>query len=355
MAEIAGFGLSHYPGPLVPPELWPRMLTRNVKIGRTDAELFADKQRWPQPMRDEWGDDEGVSAARRHQRALLDGYRQMRAELDAFAPDFVLIWGDDQFENYRKDCIPAFALGIFDEVVCTPYGRGKTSFQTDTNSWGLPADQELRVQGHFEAGAALYRGLLDAGFDPAYSLSTRHEDGLAHAFANTIVFLDYERAGFPYPVVPFHVNCYGSQLLKTGASVFGEGENRLTPPGPSPARCFALGAATARLLAASPWRVAVIASASWSHGSLTAKNGRLYRDVDADAARLDDLRSGRFTRWGELSEAELDETGQHEFLNWICLAGAMTALDYRLERMDFVETHLFNSAKCFARFGPGPR
>ena len=33
-----------------------------------------------------------------------------RAALDAFNPDFVLMWGDDQYENFREDIIPAYCI-----------------------------------------------------------------------------------------------------------------------------------------------------------------------------------------------------------------------------------------------------
>ena len=36
---------------------------------------------------------------------------------------------------------------------------------------------------------------------------------LAHAFLNTVLFLDYDRQGFPYPVIPFQVNCYGRRVI----------------------------------------------------------------------------------------------------------------------------------------------
>jgi hypothetical protein len=353
VAQVAGFGLSHYPGLLVPAQFWPQMLTLNVKKGRLAAEVFHERQRWPESMRAEWGDDAGKSAAMRHRDALVRGYRLLRRQLDAFAPDLVLIWGDDQYENYRDDCIPAFAVGMFDEIVCRPYGRGRSSFGTDESAWGLSPDAPLTIPCHYDAAEGLMNHLLNDGFDPAYSLSTQHADGLAHAFANTVLFLDPDRRGFPYPVVPFHVNCYGRQLLRTGASSVGAGrDGRLTPPAPSPARCFAIGESTARHFAATSWRVALVASSSWSHGSLTVKHGRLFPDEKADHARLEELRQGQFDRWRTLTGDALEDAGQHEFLNWICLAGAMSELGQQAEMVDFVRTLLFNSSKCFAYFPP---
>ena len=352
MAEILGLGLSHYPGPSVPVEYWASMLEKNVEIGRVTPELFADRSRWPAGMLAEYGNDEGLAAAKAHRARLLDGYRKLRAELDAFDPDVVLIWGDDQYENFKRECVPAFCIGVLNEVVGKPFAGTLGPFKTRTNAWGLPPDYEMHVKCHAKAGSDFTEALLDEGFDVAYMMEPRHGAGLAHSFNNTILYLDYERRGFDYPIVPFHVNCYGRQLMKVAAGAHGEGRDVTSPPAPSPRRCFEIGQATARFFAASPWRVALIASSSWSHGSLTAKHGRLYPDLDADRQRYQDLKNGAFTRWGELTRAEIDDAGQSEILNWICLAGAMTELGRDIEVVDYVETYVFNSSKCFALARP---
>ena len=353
MGQVLGLGLSHYPGPLVPVEHWPRMLARNVKVGRIPPQVYANRDAWPAPMRAEWGDDEGRTAAVRHRDRLLAGYAALRSELDAFAPDLVLVFGDDQFENFRLDGVPAFCAYLFDELTCFPYGGGKIPFETDQNDFGLPPDTPLTVRGHREAAHALVAHLLGEGFDLAWASTTRHPAGLAHSFANTVLFMDLPAAGrdFHYPLIPLHVNCYGGQLLTGAARGAGADAPAVSsPPSPTPARCFALGAAIGRFFAASPWRVAVVASSSWSHGSLTARHQRLYPDVEADRRLRADLDSGGWTRWGELPRQAIEDAGQHEVLNWICLAGAMAALGQRPQVVDFVESWVFNSSKCFALF-----
>jgi hypothetical protein len=354
MGEILGLGLSHYPGPVAPPQYWSRMIARNVEVGRIAADLYNDKSRWPKAMLEEMSDDNGLAAAEEHRRRLLAGYSVLRDALHAFKPDLVLIWGDDQFENYKKTCVPAFALGIFDQLDVRPFGGGKQVFQTTENVWNLPPETPLRVRGHRKAASELARHLIEDQFDIAYSLEFGHPAGLAHSFNNTVLYLDYEAHGetFGYPIIPCHVNCYGSDLMKTAAGMIGEGEDVLSPPAPTPRRCFDLGASIARFFAASPWRVALIGSSSWSHGSLTKKHGRLYPDLEADQRRHDELKNGEFRNWGKLTEAEIDDTGQHELLNWICLAGAMTELNRSVEIVDFVPSYIFNSSKCFAAFPP---
>jgi hypothetical protein len=354
MGELLGLGLSHYPGPIVPVEYWPRHLRTQVERGRLAADLFEDHSRWPTRMQAEWGADEGQSAARAHQAQLVAGYRRVRQALDEFAPDLVVMWGDDQYENFRKDCIPAFCVFILDEATGQPLADGeRQAFRTSANVWDLPPDTTIRVPGHRQAANELTRALLANDFDVAYAYLTKHPRGISHSFANAILYLDYDRRGFGYPLVPFHVNCYGNQLMTTSANVVGEGIGELSPPAPSPRRCFEIGRATARFFAASPWRVALVASSSWSHGSLTAKHQRLYPDVEKDRARYEELQQGRFGDWARLDIHELEDCGQHEFLNWVCLAGAMAEAGQQPAFTDMAETYIFNSTKCFAIFPPG--
>jgi hypothetical protein len=96
--------------------------------------------------------------------------------------------------------------------------------------------------------------------------------------------------------------------------------------------------------------VALIGSSSWSHAFLTEKNCWLYPDLESDRLRVDELRSGRFSEWGSLQSSQLEAAGQHELLNWVCLAGAMTELGRSAEVLDFVETYVLNSTKVLAVF-----
>jgi hypothetical protein len=42
-------------------------------------------------------------------------------------------------------------------------------------------------------------------------------------------------------------------------------------------------------------------------------------------------------------------------LNWTCLAGAMSELNYKADIVDWVETWTFNAPKCMAVFKPVTR
>ncbi len=47
---------------------------------------------------------------------------------------------------------------------------------------------------------------------------------------------------------------------------------------------------------------------------------------------------------------KLEASGQHEVLNWLCLAGAAAELGHKMHLVDWVETWIFNAPKCLAVF-----
>lgn len=343
MGELLGIGLTHSPAFQFPDENMADILRRTLRSDRVPAWL-KDVRNWPKPMQEEWGDDEGLTSARRHRQVMVESFRQLRAALDEFKPDFVLIWGDDQYENFQEDVVPPFCVYIFDLLECLPYKRSPAVNAT-SNVWGQPEDKVVPVRGHREAAMHIARELISRDFDIAYAYKPHHHPTLGHAYMRTILYLDYDQKGFPYPIIPFHVNCYGTDLLRQGRV-----RDEEAPPAPTPRRCFDLGRAVARIIRESPWRAAVVGSSSWSHAFLTKKGHGLWPDIESDRARLEELRSGRHVQWRNLSPETLTEAGQHEFLNWICLAGAME--DRKAEVLAYAETWIFNSGKVTALFRP---
>jgi len=348
MGAILGLGVTHYP-PLTGRDENMARILRRVLADPDLPERLRRPEGWPEPMRREWGADEGLASARRHREALVSWFRKARRLLDDFAPDVVLIWGDDQYENFKEDVIPPFCVGAYESIERRPWADSALP-----NAWDEPKDARFTYPGHRAAAKALTTGLLEEGFDVAYAYRPLHHP-LGHAFTNTLLYLDYDRQGLAYPVIPFQINCYGRRVISQRggqAGVAGVKEADLDPPSPSPARCFDLGRAAARVLAASPWRVAVIASSSWSHAFLTPKNYLLHPDVEGDRAMYAALRAGDYEAWRRTPLSAIEDSGQHEMLNWLCLAGAMAELGRKPSEIDLVETYIFNSSKCFAFFPP---
>jgi hypothetical protein len=347
MAEVLGIGMHHTPHYRYPVAPLGGFLKRLLARPGVPAEMRAPGN-WPAGMRAELGDDGGLSVAVEMRRIHEAALRRLRVELDDFAPDLLVIFGDDQRENFQEEIIPPFCLHVYDSVDTLPF-HDEPASMGQPNVWGRPPDEVVTHRGHKAAGLHLGRELIARGFDMPYALRPRDKHGLAHAHLNTVTFLDYDQQGFSYPIVPISVNCLGSDVFETlGVRPVGA-EADAPPPGPSPRRCFALGQAVRAICEASPWRVAIIGSSAWSHCFLTRKTHGLWADLEADAARFAELQAGRQAAWADLSTEEVVAAGQHEMLNWICLAGAMA--DRRPEILAWTQVYV-GAGHCVALFRP---
>jgi hypothetical protein len=109
VGDILGFGISHYPAFSANDD----QMSFLFKFALADPDVPAsvkDPATWPEQMRAAYADDNGAAAASRHREDMLVGLRRARTALDEFKPDFVIIWGDDQYENFQEDVIPAFTV-----------------------------------------------------------------------------------------------------------------------------------------------------------------------------------------------------------------------------------------------------
>lgn len=344
MAEMLGIGCSHGPGIVGPLERGGHYLRQHLQEDETPADL-KDPKNWPKQMQEEWGDDEGIAYAKKYQEILQPAYRKARAAIDEFNPDFVLIFGDDQYECLLEDLLLPFNVFAIDEVEGVMRGA-------DTGGGSA------RILGHKEAAGYLVKELVNSGFEVGCSWKLPHRDMYGHAFTTTLRYLDLDNQGWGYRLVPFAVNCYGSDLRVPNEQYpdpRGIGrrlENVKVPPPPAPVpwRCYDIGRKVGEILEASPYRAVVIGSSSWSHASLTTKNHYLWPDVAADRERLVELKAGEQWKWRDLTPEQLQDSGQHEFRNWICFAGAMHGR--KADYLVWAEAYTNNSCKCVAIFEP---
>jgi hypothetical protein len=187
MGEILGLGCTHYPGLLLPDERLPAGFHHLLTAPNVPAKR-KDPANWPSELLSELGNDKGVSSARRYGARIADGFRAVPKSLDEFDPDLVLIWGDDQYENFREDIIPAFCvMGLDDDFALKPWHTGNGA---KTDRWNEPADWTMKLHGARNAAKHLASGLIERGFDMSYAYKTLHQEGLAHAFINTLLYLD---------------------------------------------------------------------------------------------------------------------------------------------------------------------
>ena len=356
MGEILGIGTTHYPG-LTATDRGMSSIWQHIINAPLIDPKWKDQENWPDGMAEEVGDDQGLAAAGRYRERMWENFRAQRRMIDDFEPDFIVLVADDQYENFKEDIIPPFCVyGLDDDFEQEVWAHGFMSGKD--NYWGEPSDLKVTFHGHREGAKHLTAGLIERGVAMPYAYKLLHSPVLAHGFNYTMLYLDVDRRGFPHPVIPFHVNCYGSSVITSGGfadHLFKEPEETGVPdpPGPNPALCHEVGAKMAETLAESPYRAVIMASSSWSHCFLSPNSGWVVPDFDSDRMMLEALKDGDYKTWRQRDIADVEAAGHHEMLNWHVLAGAMEALDRKAEITDYVETFIFQSNKCFAAFPAG--
>jgi hypothetical protein len=355
MGEILGIGTTHHPSLTGTDEAFAGTWQRIVNAPRVDAK-WRDKRNWPAGMLDEVGNDLGLSAGKRYRERNWANFRKQKKIVDDFNPDFIVIIADDQYENFQETIIPPFCVfGLPDDFEQEVWSHGFAGKQA--NYWNEPRDWKMKVPGHREGAKYLTTGLINRGVAMPYAYKLLHSPILAHGFNYTVLYLDCDRKGWKHPIVPFHVNCYGSSVISAEgayAHLFKEPVQKGLPDpvGPNPALCYEVGYRMAETLAESPYRVCIMASSSWSHCFLSTNTGYVLPDFDEDRKMLAALEKGDYETWRNRTIDEVEAAGHHELLNWHVMAGAMAALKRKPQILDYFETFIFQSDKCFAVFPP---
>jgi 2,3-dihydroxyphenylpropionate 1,2-dioxygenase len=209
--------------------------------------------------------------------ATIASMRELGKLLDETRPEVLIFLGSDHLETFSLDCVPAFAILAGNRAIAEFAGR----------KYNLPIHREMAED--------FLNKLVRAGFDMAYS-----EDAvLGHTFA---VPFEFVLEGRDIPVIPFHTNVY-------------------LPPLPSPNRCARLGEEIARIVAARPERVAILASGGMSHYPGTWKYPQ--PEFEFDRWVIGELERGNAKAVLDLTVEQLDEVGNTELLSWAILLGAI--------------------------------
>ncbi len=311
MAEILGLGCSHGPIILTPPENWAK--------GRERLFQRVPNYEPPPQLLVELGDDNGLSQDRVDQQRVIESFKVMHDQLHEWNPDVVMIIGDDQAENFKEDNLSPFCLYTGETVDGYPFQRPAAR----TNLWDAAPETKFTFRCPKPFAREMRNHLIRDGFDLASASALQGwEWGLAHAHINPLMFLDPEGI---FPLLPFFVNCYGEEA---GPDY---------PPRPTPSRCYELGQGIRRFLDTRSERVAVVASSSWSHSFLAHKFQCREIDLEFDRRNLEWVRSGQGSKLAELSPEEIQQSGDHEILNWIIALGILG--DRPAEIVDVRESH----------------
>jgi 2,3-dihydroxyphenylpropionate 1,2-dioxygenase len=229
---------------------------------------------------------------RRMVEDLIAVVRDMGRTLTAARPDALVVIADDHLNVFSFDAVPAMCVRIGRSVARM---EQDDAIEFDRALEGLPARYPL----HEELANRILEDGLEAGFDFAASWSAP----LDHAFLSPVSTLCGDAA--PPPLVPFWVNCF-------------------VAPMPTARRCFSAGQHIARVVAASSWRVAVIATGGLSHFPELSLSRVGESDVAFDRQLVEAMEKGDHAGLCALTTKELHASGSHEFLNWMVLIGAVS-------------------------------
>lgn len=294
MAQIVlGIGASHSPQVSIPATHWSLLrekdehdqrldypgLLRRAKAG-IESELIQEKMQ------------ARYDACQKAVRDLSDAVQKAK-------PDVVVIFGDDQHEQFYDDNMPTFAIYHGKSVPVVKHtGRNQSAWKlAEEESWAETAQE-------YPAGQALadhlIKSLILDEFDIARCNRLRAEIGVGHAFC---FFYRRILPGGAIPIVPVMVNTY------------------YPPNQPTPKRCYALGQAVRRAIES--WdgnqRVAVLASGGLSH---------IIMDEDLDHITIAALKSKDREGLYRLPREKLIG-GTSEILNWVALAGVVEPMELR--------------------------
>jgi aromatic ring-opening dioxygenase LigB subunit len=227
--------------------------------------------------------------------------------LKAAKPDVVVVFGDDQQEQFHDDNMPMFAIYHGKGLPVVKHNNLRPAAWKDAEEKGW-AETAPEYEAASDLADHLIRALTDAEFDITRCNKLRAEIGVGHAFS----FL-YRRVlpGSTVPMVPVMVNTY------------------YPPNQPTPKRCYAFGQAVRKAIESwdSHKRVALLASGGLSH---------VVIDEEIDAMVIDGLKNKKPEVLFQLPRKKL-RGGTSEILNWVALAGAMENRD--LKYLEYVTTY----------------
>jgi len=139
MAEILGIGCTHRPVMLRRNEDWTGIM--RVTLDDPDMpERMKNPANWPAQLREELGNDWGASTAARYREVYCQHFAAARTALDDFKPDLIVMWGDDQYENFKEDIVPPFAVLAYEDQDIQPWAHRRSP----DNPWNEPASTSPR-------------------------------------------------------------------------------------------------------------------------------------------------------------------------------------------------------------------
>jgi len=280
---------------VTPPEKWDELRERNRNV-------YAQRQQVAVPPPHPRMNAESMEDVQTRYARVRNGLFELKRIIKESKPDALIVIGDDQNENFTAQNVPQFAIYTGAEAVFF--------------------DRLLKEERTYRCDAEIARvildGAVDRGFDLSFSENFPDKRLISHAHVEPLMRILLPNADLS--IVPIYVNA-------------------IHPPGPVPARCYALGEMLGDIIRnqLADKRIAIYASVGLSHFT-AGYPWRYYRgrfgygciSEDFDRKVLQWIADGQSSKLAELSSAELMDHGEIELRSWIVLAGAVGAVPGRV-------------------------
>ncbi|CCG03476.1 class III extradiol dioxygenase subunit beta [Blastococcus saxobsidens] len=222
---------------------------------------------------------------------LFDGYAPARAWLAEHEPDVAIVVYNDHANGIDLDIIPTFGIGTADRYQVADEGFGQRPVPD------VIGDPELSLH--------LLEQLVDENFDLTVFQELEVDHGLTVPLS---VWTPDPGDAWPCPVVPILVNV-------------------IQYPQPTAARCYALGQALGRAIAAYPKdiTVGILGTGGMSHQLAGARAGYINPEFDTfwmETIQTDPARLAALSREELIRQAGSEGI---ELIMWLIMRGAMNA------------------------------
>ena len=136
MGEILAVGITHYPPLAGRDETMAFILKRMLENPHLPEKWRQSRKTGPKRCARSGAP---TRAPRRREFIANDcvhALRKTRAQIDEFRPDFIVVWGDDQYENFREDVVPPYCIYAHESF---EFGPGPMP----NNIWNEPAGPKV--------------------------------------------------------------------------------------------------------------------------------------------------------------------------------------------------------------------
>ena len=257
-------------------------------------------------------------------REVQEAMQRMKAEIASAKLDVLVVVGDDQYELFRDEHMPAIAVYYGETIRNAPQRPiAEGDWYRRAQNRRLEEGGEAHYPCHRPLALHLIDELVEREFDVSAlsGLSATQHEGHAYSFVHR-----WYLKGVRLPIVPVFLNTYNA------------------PNPPLPKRCVKLGAALKEAIASYPeeLRVGVLASGGLSHFAV---------DEAMDRAVIDALRTKDHAFLAALDARKL-KAGSSEIRNWLVVGRAADELD--LSWVSYTPAYrtpaLTGTGLCFARW-----